>query len=221
MSRGLKFAAISAGTVCAVGIITLVAIGLAYIFDTEVSLWLWHGAWWLLIVANHLRIFILKRLCDRRARLRSLRRTMHRSMIPVLAVIYHESGRPSVASGDTLAHTLGQARPFTEYPDLRPEARLGRNLTAHGLLERFSFQSSTAKDRHDPADLPIVDVETLARGIHEAERPAIDRGWTVIVLDPPRPWIAFDDLPEQAKTGRRNQARYLLDRFVIVSINNA
>lgn len=166
-------------------------------------------------------IFILKRLCDRRARLRSLRRTMHRSMIPVLAVIYHESGRPSVASGDTLAHTLGQARPFTEYPDLRPEARLGRNLTAHGLLERFSFQSSTAKDRHDPADLPIVDVETLARGIHEAERPAIDRGWTVIVLDPPRPWIAFDDLPEQAKTGRRNQARYLLDRFVIVSINNA
>lgn len=146
---------------------------------------------------------------------------MHRSMIPVLAVIYHESGRPSVASGDTLAHTLGQARPFTEYPDLRPEARLGRNMTADGLLGRFSFQSSTVKDSHDPADLPIVDVETLARGIHEAERPAIDRGWTVIVLDPPRPWIAFDDLPEQAKTGRRNQARYFLDRFVVVSINNA
>jgi hypothetical protein len=47
-----RVAALTVALVCAVGS-SLVAI-VRYIFDTEVSLWLWHGAWWLLIVANHL-----------------------------------------------------------------------------------------------------------------------------------------------------------------------
>lgn len=68
MNLKTEIAAIVVGLACAAGLITLAAIGLAYIFDTDVSLWLWHGAWWLLMVANHLRIVILKRLCDRRAR---------------------------------------------------------------------------------------------------------------------------------------------------------
>jgi hypothetical protein len=53
------------------------------------------------------------------------------------------------------------------------------------------------------AKLGVVDMEALARRIHEAERAAIERGWTVIILDPSRPWIAFDELPMQAQEGRR------------------
>lgn len=64
---GLEIVAIVVGLACAAGMITFVAIGLAYIFDSEVSLWLWYGSWWLLMVANHLRILILKRLCALRA----------------------------------------------------------------------------------------------------------------------------------------------------------
>lgn len=55
---------------------------------------------------------------------------MYHSAIYLLAALYHESGRPSVAAGNTLAHTVGQARPFTEFADLDVEARMGRVLTA-------------------------------------------------------------------------------------------
>ena len=130
----------------------------------------------------------------------------------ILAAIYHESGRASVQSGATLAHAVGQAKPFTEYGDLRPEARQGREMTATELLRRLKFNSRTGFEPTTPA------VDDLAATIHECERPAIDRGWTVIVLDPPRPWIPFAELPEGAREGRRNQARYFLARFDVAPV---
>ena len=146
----------------------------------------------------------------------------------ILAVVYHDSGRPSVAAGSTLAHSLGQGRPFVEYRDLRPQARQGREMTAQGLLQRFVFNSITlfAADQHSrgnppaEADVGAIDVDTLARGIHECERPAIEAGMVAVVLDPPRPWIPFDALPAQAQDGRRSQARYLLDRFFILPVGD-
>jgi hypothetical protein len=131
------------------------------------------------------------------------------TLITIMAAVYHESGRPSVASGHTLAHAVGQARPFTEFTGLSADARRGRELTAERLLERFDFHNFDYS-------APAIDMEDVARGIHEAEREAVDRGWTVVKLAPPRPWIAFDDLPEQAQEGRRNQARYFLERFIVV-----
>jgi hypothetical protein len=132
--------------------------------------------------------------------------------ITLMAVIYHESGRPSVAAGSTLAHSLGQGRPFAEFAEIRPEARRGRELTAERLLQRFLFLGLHTRDHNTQ-----VEVEDLARAIHECERKAIELGLVVVVLDPPRPWIEFDALPEQAQEGRRNQARYLLERFVVVA----
>lgn len=131
---------------------------------------------------------------------------------PLLAVIYHESGRPSVAAGTTLAHSLGQGRPFTEWPDLRQEAKDGREMTAAALLERFAF--GTCYRTLSPARLR-EQVEALAPAIHECEREAVEQGLVAVVLDPPRPWIPFAELPEAAQEGRRNQARYLLARFAV------
>lgn len=139
-------------------------------------------------------------------------------LITILAALYHESGRQSVAIGATLAHSVGQARPFTEYADLRHEARLGRELTAEMLLGRFEFGSLPRAEGLEPTT-PYVDA--LAEAIHECERPAIDRGWTVIQLDPPHPWIPFSDLPPQAQEGRRNQARYFLARFDVRALAGA
>lgn len=126
--------------------------------------------------------------------------------ITILAVLLHESGRPSVEQGATLAHSMGQGRPFTEYSDISPEARQGRELTAKHLLMRLDVKSTTGAPTQ-------ASVERLAQVIHECEAPAIERGWVVVKLDPPRAWIPFKDLPGQAKTGRRNQARFLLSRF--------
>lgn len=126
----------------------------------------------------------------------------------LLAAIYHESSRPSVEAGTTLAHAVGQARPFTEFNGLSADARKGREATALRLLERFDFNNFDYS-------APAMDMEVLARGIHEAERYAVDRGWTVVKIDPPRPWVTFDDLPEVAREGRRRQARYFLERFIV------
>jgi hypothetical protein len=131
-------------------------------------------------------------------------------LIPLFALFIHESGRASVAAGDTLAHAVGQPRPaFTEWPDIRPDARCGRELTAERLLENHDFRPRT----HPPEELHESEVMYLANEIHKAEREAIERGLTVVKLDPPRPWIPFDDLPEQAKQGRQRQARWFLARF--------
>jgi len=88
--------------------------------------------------------------------------------------------------------------------------------TAQELLRRFEFTPIPAGlEPTTPA------IDNLAEAIHECERPAIERGWTVIVLDPPRPWIPFSELPEVAKTGRRNQAQFFLSRFDVIAIAGA
>ncbi len=136
--------------------------------------------------------------------------TLRDSAICLLAAVYHESCRPSVAAGDTLAHTVGQARPFTEFPQLSDEARRGRELTAENLLGRFGFSTGSSMMIQ-----PWVD--DLAQAIHECEREAVELGLVVVKLNPPRPWIPFADLPEPAQEGRRGQARYLLERFRITA----
>ena len=132
-------------------------------------------------------------------------------LVAMLAVIYHDSGRASVAAGDTMAHAVDPAkvRPFVEWPDLPLEAGLGRELTARRLLERFHVGGV----RPDLGGGETVD--TLAPAIHEAERAAVDQGLVLVKLN--RPWCGFDDLPEPAKAGRRRQALYLLDRMFIVA----
>ena len=139
----------------------------------------------------------------------------HTMLSTLLAAIYHESGRVSVQTGATLAHSVGQAKPFTEWCDLRQEARMGREMTAKELLRRFEFNSLPVLSS---LELRTWSIDAMAEAIHECERLAIDRGWTVIVLDPPRPWIPFSELPEPAKVGRRNQAQFFLARFDVVAI---
>jgi len=132
--------------------------------------------------------------------------------LPLLAALYHESSRASVTTGQTLAHTVGQARPFIEWPDLRQEAKDGREMTAGALLERFVFNPRHSNP--SPARLR-EQIDALAPAIHECERDAIEQGLVAVVLDPPRPWVPFNELPEVAQEGRRGQARYLLTRFAV------
>lgn len=125
----------------------------------------------------------------------------------LLAVLLHESGRAPVADGQTLAHAVAapQARPFVEWPDLPADVQLGRRMTARNLLERFDLGEVCPDLGVEP-----VSVHQLAAAIHECEREAIERGLVLVKLD--KPWIPFDELPEQAQKGRRRQARYLLAR---------
>ena len=131
----------------------------------------------------------------------------------ILAALYHESGRTSVAVGDTLAHTAGQARPFTEFGDLPRDAREGRLMTAENLARRIRVVGFA--DQPSLSSVYDADVDRLAGIIHECEREAIEAGKVVVKLNPPRPWIPFADLPPQAQAGRRRQAMFFLGRFSI------
>ena len=132
--------------------------------------------------------------------------------ILLLAALYHESVRHAVAQGQTVAHTVGSARPFTEFADLPVDAMRGRLLTAELLLRTLDLQP--LRPMGDAAEVePHVDA--LAQAIHRAERGAVRRGLVVVKLDPPRPWLPFDKLPEAAQNGRRHQARFFLSRFAV------
>lgn len=136
---------------------------------------------------------------------------MDSTTVLLLAILYHESCRVSVAAGDTMAHAVDPAkvRPFVEWPDLPDHVKQGRRLTVTRLLERFHVGEVFP-------DFGSGEIsETLAAAIHEAERAAVDQGLVLIKLD--RPWTEFADLPEQAKDGRRRQARFLLERLFIVA----
>lgn len=64
----------------------------------------------------------------------------------------------------------------------------------------------------------MIDVETLAKELHEAGREAVKAGATVSHehhKDKVFPFIEWDDLTEHAREGRRIQARYLLAKFKI------
>lgn len=130
-----------------------------------------------------------------------------------LARELHESGRASVAAGQTLAHAVQspQVRPFVEWLDLPSHVIAGRIVTAAGLLERYEIA-------HIVNPQPVDDraIESLATMIHDSERKAIDNDLVLVRLN--RPWVPFADLPEPAQQGRRRQAAYLFSRFEFVPI---
>lgn len=66
-------------------------------------------------------------------------------------------------------------------------------------------------------DIPVTDerVEEVAKELHEAGRAAVEAG-LVINKVPGQPFFEWDQITEQAREGRRVQARYLLSRFVMV-----
>lgn len=81
-------------------------------------------------------------------------------------------------------------------------------MTAAGLLSTYEVREVGPDGQPVCAEM----VDDLAAEIHTAERAAIESGHVLVKLD--RPWLSFDELPEQAKAGRRRQADYLLGRFV-------
>lgn len=133
--------------------------------------------------------------------------------VHVLAALYHESGRTSVAAGDTLAHSASQAKPFTEFGNLDRDAKEGRLMTAENIARRVRITGLATQPSDDPRYRD--ELEQLALIIHECERPAIEAGKVVVKLNPPRPWIPFDQLPDVAQAGRRRQAAFFLLRFTI------
>lgn len=64
----------------------------------------------------------------------------------------------------------------------------------------------------------LSEIENLAKILHEAGRKAVEQGNTVAANkfgDPSRKFLEWDEISESAREGRRIQARYLLERFVI------
>ena len=64
----------------------------------------------------------------------------------------------------------------------------------------------------------MIDVESLAKELHEAGREAVEAGATVAQehhKGKAFPFIEWDDLTEHAREGRRIQARHLLGKFRI------
>ena len=67
-----------------------------------------------------------------------------------------------------------------------------------------------------PAD--TMDIEILAKALHEAGRAAVEAGNTVAAEkfgEQTRKFIEWDEMTEVAREGRRIQARYLLERYTI------
>ena len=59
----------------------------------------------------------------------------------------------------------------------------------------------------------MTDVEILAKELHEAGRKAVETGATVNPTG--GRFLEWDEITEQAREGRRIQARYLLEKFDI------
>ena len=65
-----------------------------------------------------------------------------------------------------------------------------------------------------PGPLKELSVEALAIELHEAGRKAVEEGLTV---NPTGKFLEWNEITEQAREGRRVQARYLLENYSIVS----
>ena len=61
-----------------------------------------------------------------------------------------------------------------------------------------------------------IDFETLAMSLHEAGREAVEKG-AVVNPGPNRLFIGWYDITEEAREGRRIQARFLLGRYTIIA----
>lgn len=59
-----------------------------------------------------------------------------------------------------------------------------------------------------------MDVERLARILHESGRAAVEAG-KVVNRIPGQPFLGWDAITEDAREGRRMQARYLLEHLDI------
>lgn len=55
-------------------------------------------------------------------------------------------------------------------------------------------------------------IERLARLLHESGRKAVDQGKVYAVPSDRKPFCEWNDLPTEAKDGRRLMARFLLDQ---------
>jgi hypothetical protein len=67
-----------------------------------------------------------------------------------------------------------------------------------------------------------MDVEILAKALHEAGREAVEKGATVAADkfgEQTRTFLSWEEISENAKEGRRIQARYLLNHFAILSLH--
>ena len=63
-----------------------------------------------------------------------------------------------------------------------------------------------------------IDVESLAKDLHEAGRAAVEAGQTVAASkfgDQTRKFLEWDEISDQAREGRRIQAIYLLRKYTI------
>jgi hypothetical protein len=60
-------------------------------------------------------------------------------------------------------------------------------------------------------------IESLARILHEAGREAVARALVLNKVPGGQAFVEWDQLPEHACEGRRIQARYLLERDLIVT----
>jgi hypothetical protein len=63
-----------------------------------------------------------------------------------------------------------------------------------------------------------LSVEELARELHEAGREAVEKGATVAADhhgEKARTFLGWEEITENAREGRRIQARYLLERYVV------
>ena len=63
-----------------------------------------------------------------------------------------------------------------------------------------------------------INVETLARELHESGREAVESGQTVAAQnfgDETRRFLEWHEISEKARDGRRVQARYLIKHFLI------
>lgn len=64
-----------------------------------------------------------------------------------------------------------------------------------------------------------MDIETLAKELHEAGRAAVEQGATVAAEkfgEKTRVFLSWAEITEPAREGRRIQARYLLNKFFVL-----
>jgi hypothetical protein len=62
-------------------------------------------------------------------------------------------------------------------------------------------------------------IEDLAKELHEAGREAVEKGATVAADkfgEKTRTFMGWDEITENAREGRRIQAKYLLERYIII-----
>ena len=86
---------------------------------------------------------------------------------------------------------------------------------------QFTGDTSNLYDKivnFKPVNSVDLDVETLAKELHEAGREAVLKKCTVghSMMDEDRPFLEWDEITEEAKEGRRIQARYFLKKYNII-----